>query len=251
MRRVQKCIGTIVIIISFYSCAPIYLPNTVIPTEFKERNDIRIAGSTSLIGAFANTAYSPIKHTYIHLEGGTWHDKTNNLSGGIGFYKALNEQYQVEAQGSIGLGSFDREQFSSTYSSYLATTEGDYDYWSSQISISRNFINDDFSLSLAFRYTDLDVKYKNSNLDNDVSKLTGATIGQWGTHFIVKNRIAPHFSFFSSMGYESAFVREGRFTRYTSRGDYVGDFKKTKPENEEYFFNHAGIYYRVGIVFDW
>jgi hypothetical protein len=66
--------------ILFHSCSHCITP-AIAPKAFKERNDKSSAVFASLQGAFANVAYSPIKHVYVVAHGGKSSQSYNYATG--------------------------------------------------------------------------------------------------------------------------------------------------------------------------
>lgn len=222
----RKITGPTILLFCILSSCGIYRPSTPLPTTFENRGDFSASSSLSFSTAHVNLAYSPIKYFFIHGDAGVSGGFKPIYSGGAGLYYPISNKFQIEAQYATGgKAEFDWGDPFNGISDAFTSASGDYSQWNSTVTLNYK-VNEVFRMGLAYRYSDIDLHYKDSNLD--WIKNSSYSLFQNGFHLILmKDHTNKKVHFFITTGFE---FNNADFDHY--------------PYNRV-IYNRAGIVYRL------
>ncbi len=122
----------LIILLSFFSCAPIYIPNTTNAPLFSEQGDFNVGMHAGTNGFDLQTAIAVSDNVAIMINGSmaSQHDADStdaheHLFGefGLGFYQPISTNGRFELYGGFGSGrgaSYDTYEFFTTSSTYAS-----------------------------------------------------------------------------------------------------------------------------------
>ncbi len=158
---------TLILVIA--GCAEDYVPSKVNTPLLSRSNEFQAKATVGTSGADLQTAYSPVKHVGIMLNGNlssrggtlkTEHHNHQYIEAGVGYYYPFNVKYRFEIFGVYGIGEIESYSFKSNYISGFSDVNKFF------IQPAIGIVNPGFEVGFASRFGVLNITNSSPDITN-------------------------------------------------------------------------------------
>ncbi|MDI9341604.1 MAG: hypothetical protein QM534_13620 [Sediminibacterium sp.] len=207
MIRISSIDIFIILTSCLVSCRSIYTPTTPNTPLFQNKKQIQIESTAFTNGLNLKTAYTPINHLAIQLNGqySQEFDQPNPnrkyhqyLEGAIGTYYCFKNNSVIELYGGYGQGASKFGDPIISNETLLVRAKGHYEKYYAQINFGSHKLIDDGLIGVCIRAGNIRYSYTDANFNWLIN--TTADHYALEPYFFINNKITKRLSFVGNFG---------------------------------------------------